>query len=322
VAEGRPVVFVTRRLPDAVERRLNELFEVIDNPDDRLLGPEDLEAGASRADGVLTCPTERWTAEVIEQLPERMRIIATFSVGTDHIDLEACRRRGIVVTNTPDVLTEATADVALLCMLGAARRAFEAQRDLRAGLWKRWSPTGWLGLELHGRTLGIVGMGRIGRAFARRARAIGMIIRYHNRRRLPPELEEGAIWHETLEDMLPHCHVLSLHCPGTPENRHLLNAGRIALLPKGAVVVNTARGNVVDERALMAALESGHLFAVGLDVFENEPDVDRRWFGHSRAFLLPHIGSATVETRNAMGFCCIENLAAFFAGREPPHRVV
>ncbi|GBD42458.1 Glycerate dehydrogenase [bacterium HR39] len=227
-----------------------------------------------------------------------------------------------MVTNTPDVPTEATADVALLCMLGAARRAFEAQRDLRAGLWERWSPTGYLGMELHGRTVGIVGLGRIGRAFARRVRGIGMTVRYHNRRRLPPELEEGAIWHETLEDMLPHCHVLSLHCPGTPENHHLLNAERIALLPQGAIVVNTARGNVVDEEALMAALESGHVFAVGLDVFENEPNVNRRWFGHSRAFLLPHIGSATVETRNAMGFRCIENLEAFFSGREPPHRVV
>ncbi len=318
----RPVVFVTRRLPAAVEARLAERFVPIPNSEDRAWTAEELVERARRADAVLTTATERWTAEMLAAVAGRVRILATFSVGTDHIDLEAARRLGIVVTHTPDVLTEATADVALLCLLGAARRAFEAQRDLRAGVWTRWSPTGYLGLELHGRTLGIVGMGRIGRAVARRARGFGMIVRYHNRRRLPPELEEGAIWHETLDELLPHCAFLSVHCPGTPENRHLLDRRRLALLPRGAVVVNTARGNVIDEAALLEALDSGRLFAVGLDVFENEPDVDHRWFTRPRAFLLPHIGSATVETRDAMGFRCLESLEAFFAGREPPHRVV
>ncbi len=317
----RPVVFVTRRLPEAVEAALAERFEVHGNPTDRAFTTEELVAGALAADGVLTTATERWTAAMLARIAGRVGIIATFSVGTDHIDLEAARRLGIRVTNTPDVLTEATADVAMLCLLGAARRAFEAQRDLRAGVWSRWSPTGYLGLELHGRTLGIVGMGRIGRAVARRARGFGMTIRYHNRRRLPPELEEGAIWHPTLEDLLPHCHVLSLHCPGTPENHHLLSRERVYRLPRGAVVVNTARGTVVNEEALLEALDEGHLFAVGLDVFANEPQVDHRWFTRPRAFLLPHIGSATHETRIAMGMRCVENLEAFFAGREPPHRV-
>jgi len=318
VARERPVVLVTRRLPEAVEERLRCDYRPILNEDDRQLGPEELVARAQQADAILTTAGEPWTAEMIARLPERLRIIATYSVGYEHIDLAACRARGITVTNTPDVLTEATADVTLLCLLGAARRAFAAQRDLREGKWQRWSPTGYLGLELKGRTLGIVGMGRIGRAVARRARAFGLTIVYHNRSRLAPELEEGARYYETLDAMLPHCHFLSLHCPGNRENEGLIDARRIQLLPRGAVIVNTARGNLLDEQAVRAALASGQLFAVGLDVFRNEPQVDPAWFGLDAAYLLPHIGSATVETRNAMGFRCLDNLDAFFAGRPVP----
>lgn len=319
--DTRPVVFVTRKLPEAVEERLRRDYRPILNPDDRQYGPEELLAGARQADAILTCSTEKWTAELVGRLPERVRIIATFSVGYEHIDIEACKRRGIVVTNTPDVLTEATADIALLCLLGASRRAFEAQRDLRAGRWTRWAATQYLGLGLQDRVLGIVGMGRIGRAVARRARGFGLRIHYHNRRRLPADLEQDATYHETLDEMLPLCPFLSINCPGSPENVHLLDARRIALLPRGAVVVNTARGNIVEEKALLAAVRSGHLFAVGLDVYENEPNVDPEWFGVENAFLLPHIGSATVETRNAMGFCCLDNLDAFFAGRPLPSPV-
>ncbi len=321
VREGRPVVLVTRKLPPAVEDRLRKDYEAILNPDDRPLGPEELLAASQGVDAVLTCGTEKWPASLIDRLPDRVRIIATFSVGYDHIDIEACRRRGIVVTNTPDVLTEATADVALLCLLGAARRAWKAESELRAGKWKRWIPTQYLGLDLSGRRLGIVGMGRIGRAVARRARGFGMEIHYHNRRRLPAELEEGATYHADLDHMLPLCPFLSLNCPGSPENRHLIDARRISLMPRGAVLVNTARGNLVDEQALMEALRQEHLFAVGLDVFENEPDVNPAWFELDHAFLLPHIGSATIETRNAMGFRCLDNLDAFFAGRPVPDPV-
>jgi len=314
----KPVVFVTRRLPQAVEERLRRDYTPLLNTEDRQYTPEELVEKAARADAILTTAGERWSAEMIAALPARVRIIATYSVGFEHIDLDACRARGIVVTNTPDVLTEATADIAMLCLLGAARLAYRAQRDLREGRWRRWSPTGYLGLELRGRNLGIVGMGRIGRALARRARGFGLVIHYHNRNRLPADLEQGATYHETLDEMLPLCHFLSLNCPGSPENRGLLDARRIALLPRGAVVVNTARGNLVDETALMQALRSGQLFAVGLDVFANEPDVDPAWFAFDNAYLLPHIGSATVETRNAMGFRCLDNLDAFFAGRPVP----
>ncbi len=321
MSDKRPVVLVTRRLPAAVEERLRRDYDPILNETDVAYTEGQLLERAAGADAILTCGTEKWTAAMIERLPERLRIIATFSVGYDHIDVEACRRRGIIVTNTPDVLTEATADVALLCLLGAARLAWSAQRDLRAGRWDRWSPTAYLGRSLEGRVLGIVGMGRIGRAVARRARSFGLTICYHNRRRLPPELEQGATYHETLEGMLPHCHVLSLNCPGSPENHHLINAERIALLPRGAILVNTARGTLVDDAALIAALRSGHLFAAGLDVFEGEPDIHPGYRELENAYLLPHIGSATLETRNAMGFRCLDNLDAFFRGEPVPDPV-
>ncbi len=319
--ETKPVVLVTRRLPEAVEARLRRDYEPILNPQDVAYSEDQLLELAGRVDAILTCGTEKWTAAMIEKLPQRVRIIATFSVGYDHIDVEACRRRGIVVTNTPDVLTEATADIALLCLLGAARLAWPAQRDLRAGRWERWSPTAYLGRSLEDRILGIVGMGRIGRAVARRARSFGLTICYHNRRPLPPELEQGATYHETLEEMLPRCHFLSLNCPGSPENRHLMNAERIALLPRGAVLVNTARGSLVDDEALIAALKSGHLFAAGLDVFEGEPDIHPAYRELDNVYVLPHIGSATLETRNAMGFRCLDNLDAFFRGEPVPHPV-
>lgn len=226
------------------------------------------------------------------------------------------------MTNTPGVLTDATAEVAMLLMLGAARRASEGERMIRSGTWSGWAPTQLLGLQLSGRRLGIFGMGRIGQAVARRARAFGMTIHYAGRRRLPPEEEQGALYHADVDDFLAHCDVLSLHCPATPETYHWLNAARIARLPDGAVVVNTARGSVIDDAALIDALRSGKVEAAGLDVFENEPALDPRYRDLSNTFLLPHLGSATVETRNAMGFKALDNLDAFFAGREPPDRVV
>jgi len=315
---AKPRLLVTRKLPDAVEARIRRDYDATLNPDDRIHGADDLVRLAREADGVLTCTSERWSAEVLARLPATVRIIASFSVGYEHVDLNACRKHGIVATNTPDVLTEATADVAMLCLLGAARRAWEAQVMLRERRWDRWRSTELLGLDLGGRNLGIVGMGRIGQATARRARGFGMRVHYHNRRALPEDKAEGAIHHATLEALLPRCHFLSLHAPGGADTHHLLNARTIELLPPGAVVVNTARGSLVDDAALIAALRSGRLFAAGLDVFAGEPDIHPGYHDLPNCFLLPHVGSATVETRDGMGFRALDNLDAFFAGQPVP----
>ncbi len=313
----RPVVLVTRRLPAPVEARLARLFEARLNADDHVMGRAEILEKAKGCDGLLVTPVDRMDAETIAALPESIRIIATYSVGFDHIDLEAAKARGIVVTHTPEVLTDATADVAMLLLMGAARGAYWGERMVREGRWGAWSPTHPLGIDVTGRRLGILGMGRIGRAVAKRARAFDMEIHYHNRRRLPPALEEGAIYHETFEDMLPYCDFLSLNCASTPETRGILNARTLALLPRGAVVVNTARGDLVDDDALIAALKSGQVAAAGLDVFNNEPDIDPRYRTLENVFLLPHLGSATPRTREAMGMRAVDNLEAFFAGRRP-----
>jgi lactate dehydrogenase-like 2-hydroxyacid dehydrogenase len=319
MSNGKPVVFVTRKLTPDVEARLRRDYDARLNPDDRVYGPDELIAGAQGADAVLTCSTEKWPAEIIRQLPESVRAIATFSVGYEHIDLDAARARGLIVTNTPEVLTEAVADVAMLLLLGAARRATESADLLRTGRWDGFRAYTLLGLELHGSTLGIVGMGRIGRAVARRARGFGLEIHYHNRNRLPPELEEGAVYHNSLDAMLPHCRFVSINCPADSGNRHMFNAERIALMPEGSVLINTARGALVDDEALLAALKRGPLFAAGLDVFENEPALHPGYLDQPTTFQMKHIGSATVETRNAMGFCCLDNLDAIFAGRPAPN---
>ena len=314
----KPVVLVTRRLPEAVEDRLRRDFEPLLNPDDRRYDADELIARSADAEAVLTCATEAWPAAQIERLPAGVRAIATFSVGADHIDLAAARARGITVTNTPDVLTEATADIAMLCLLGAARRAFEGEALVRVGQWAGWAPTQLLGLELGGAVLGIVGMGRIGQAVARRARSFGLQIHYHSRHRLAPQLEHGAVFHDRLEGLLPRCRFLSLHCPGSAETRHMIDARALDLLPPGAVLVNTARGTLLDDEAVLAALQGGRLFAAGLDVFAGEPDLHPGYCARRNCFLLPHLGSATIETRNAMGFRCLDNLAAIFAGHPAP----
>lgn len=317
----RPVVLVTRKLPEAVEDRLHRDYEPRLNPQDRLYQADELIALAAGADALLPCHTERLTAEVIARLPASVRAIANFSVGVDHVDLAAARARGIIVTNTPDVLTDATAELTILLMLGAARRAAEGERLVRTGTWDSWSPSFMVGIQVTGKRLGIIGMGRVGQVTARRARGFEMAIHYHNRRRLPLELEAGAVYHKTPEDLLPHSDFLALHCPATPETHHLLDARRIALLPDGAIVVNAARGSIVDEEALIAALQSGKLAAAGLDVYNSEPHINPAFRELSSTFLLPHIGSATRETRVAMGFRALDNLDAIFAGRGPRDRV-
>ncbi len=319
---SRPTLVVTRHLPDAVEARAARDFDARLNPEDTPLSGADIVARAQGAQAVLCSAGDRLDAGTIAALPDSVRILATFSVGTDHIDLKAAEARGLVVTNTPDVLTDATADIALLLMLGAARRASEGDRMVRAGAWTGWTPTQLLGTHIGGKRLGIIGMGRIGQAVARRARAFGMAIHYSNRKRLPPDLEEGAAYHADPEALLAVSDVLSLHFPATAETKHWLNAARIDRLPPGAIVVNTARGTVVEDEALIAALKSGRLAAAGLDVFENEPNLHPGYRSLDNAFLLPHLGSATVETRNAMGFKALDNLDAYFAGTQPPDRVV
>ena len=259
----KPTVLVTRKLPDAVHERLKRDYEPRLNLDDRLHSGEDLVRLAEGADALLPCPTDKLTAAVIGKLPASIKIIATFSVGYEHIDTAAAKARGIVVTNTPDVLTDATADITMLLMLGAARRVYEGERMVRDATWSSWAPTGMLGTHVTGKRLGIFGMGRIGRAVARRARGFEMEIHYSNRRRLPMDQEAGAIFHESAEDMLPQCDFLSINCPANAETHHWLNAARIRLLPKGAIVVNTARGTIVDDEALIVALKSGHLGAAG-----------------------------------------------------------
>ena len=313
-------ILITRKLPDAVTERALATYQAEINASDLAYGTDDMLARAQGGDGLLCTITNDLSRQVIMALPDSVRMIATFSVGFEHIDLGAAKERGIVVTNTPGVLTDATADIALLLMLGAARRAPEGARMIAQG-WTGWTPTQLMGIEISGKRLGIVGMGDIGRAVAARARAFGMDIHYYNRNRLPADLELGATFHETLESLLPVSDFLSLHCPLNDQTRHLLNEQRIALLPDRPVVINTARGPVIDDAALIAALKSGRVAAAGLDVFEGEPDIAPGYHDCANAFLLPHLGSATVETRNAMGFTALDNMDAFFAGKEPPNRI-
>ena len=314
-------VLFTRRLPDAVERRAARDYQLIANPDDRPLTADEIVSRSQEADAIVCCVADKMTAVVFSRLPPRVRIVASFGVGTEHLDLAAAKARGVVVTNTPEVLTDATAEVALLLLLGAARRAFEGQDTLRSGRWTGWTPTQLMGHQLSGKRLGVVGMGRIGQAMARRARGFGVEIHYTDQARLPPEKEEGAIFHPTIDELLPLSQLLSLHAPSTPETRHLLDARRLALLPRGAIVVNSARGDLVDDEALIAALRSGQVGAAGLDVFQGEPAVHPGYRTLENTFLLPHMGSATIETREAMGFRALDNVDAVLAGRAARDRV-
>jgi lactate dehydrogenase-like 2-hydroxyacid dehydrogenase len=317
----KPVVLVTRKLPNAVEDRLRRDYEPRLNPDDRLYSADAMIESAGGADAIIPCHTERFSAEVFARLPKSVRIIANFSVGYDHVDVAAAKGRSIVVTNTPEVLSDATAELTILLMLGAARRASEGERLVRTRTWRDWSPSFMVGTQVTGKRLGIVGLGRVGRVTARRARGFDMEIHYHDVQPLSPELEAGAIFHPSPEELMPHCDFLAFHCVATPQTRKMLNAERIALLPTGAIVVNASRGAVIDDDALIAALKSGKVAAAGLDVYNNEPDIHPAYRELSNTFLMPHIGSATKETRDAMGFRALDNLDAFFAGREPKDRV-
>lgn len=319
---AKPRVLVTRRLPEAVEAALRGRFDITQRPGDQALSEAELHEGLRAHDAVLCTVTDRIGAERFEG-GVRARLLANFGVGVNHIALDAAARAGVVVTNTPDVLTDDTADIAMLLMLGVLRRAGEGERELRSGAWRGWRPTHLLGRRLTGRTLGIVGFGRIGRAVAQRAQlGFGMRVLAWTRTVPAEGAREGVTFVGSLEELLPRVDVLSLHCPATPETRHLIGTAELARLPRGAVLVNTARGDVVDEQALVDALRSGHLGGAGLDVFEQEPDVHPGLLVRDDVMLLPHLGSATQETRVAMGMRAVANLDAFFRGAPPPDRLL
>lgn len=313
-------VFVTSRVPVDVAARLERDYDVVLNQENKFYGADEIIAAAREFDALLITSSSKMTADLISGLPDSIKIIATVSVGYEHIDVAAAKQKGIIVSNTPDVLTEATSDIAMLLILAAARRANEGQALVREQRWKGNVLDFNLGVDIERKRLGVFGMGRIGRSLAHRAAAFDMEIHYHNRNRLNAEDEAyagNAVYHSEAESLLRVSAVLSIHSPLTPETHRFLNAERIALLPDGAIVVNTSRGDVVDDEALIAALKSGKVRAAGLDVFDGEPSVNPAYLDLPNTFLLPHIGSATVETRNAMGFCAVDNLDAVLSGKPP-----
>jgi lactate dehydrogenase-like 2-hydroxyacid dehydrogenase len=321
----RPVVVVTRRLPDEVEAAVTGEFDALLNRDDRPLDAAGLQDALRSADAVLCTVTDRLTAEVLDASPRRARLLANFGVGFNHIDTAAAKAAGIAVSNTPDVLTDATADLAVTLLLMASRRAGEGERHVRAGSWTGWRPTHMLGRSVSGKTLGLIGMGRIARAVARRAHAgFGMRVIFHDP--FPPSPADaaalGAEARDSIDEVLAEADFVSLHCPATPETRHLMDARRFAQMRPDAFLINTARGDVVDEAALVEALRSGTIAGAGLDVYEREPTVSPELLGMENVVLLPHLGSATLETRVAMGMRALENLRLFFAGKPLRDQVV
>jgi lactate dehydrogenase-like 2-hydroxyacid dehydrogenase len=321
---ARPRVVVTRCLPEPVESMLRERFDARLSRDDRPPSAAELAEAVRSADALLPTVTDRLTAEVLAVTPRRARILANFGVGYNHIDVAAAKTHGIVVTNTPDVLTDDTADTAMTLLLTVARRVGEGERHVRAGAWAGWRPTHMLGTKVTGKTLGVVGMGRIGRAVARRAHhGFGMRILFHEP--LPvPEAEIAALDAkrcDSLDEVLRESDFVTLHCPALPETRHLINAERLARMKPTAFLINTARGDIVDEAALVEALRAGTIAGAGLDVYEREPQVTSTLCEIENVVLLPHLGSATRETRIAMGERALENLAAFFRGEAPRDRV-
>jgi glyoxylate reductase len=320
----KPLVVVTRKLPDVVETRMRELFETRLNDTDRPLSQAELVDAVKTADVVVPTVTDRIDSAVLSQAGPNLRLIANFGNGVDNIDVVTANNRGITVTNTPGVLTEDTADMTMALMLGVPRRIAEGIKAMEHGEWAGWSPTWMLGHRIWGKRLGIVGMGRIGQAVARRAKAFGMSIHYHNRRRVPEATEEAleATYWDSLDQMLARMDVVSVHCPHTPATYHLLSARRLKLMKPEAYLVNTARGEVIDEAALIRQLEAGQLAGAGLDVFEHEPAVNPKLVASDKVVLLPHMGSATIEGRIDMGEKVIINIKTFMDGHRPPDRVL
>jgi len=320
----KPLVVVTRKLPEPIETRLMELFDARLNVDDQPLSRAALTEAIRLADVLVPTVTDRLDAELLREAGPKLRLIASFGAGVDHVDLRAARERGVTVTNTPGVLTEDTADMTMALLLAVPRRLAEGERLVRSGEWRGWSPTSMLGRRIGGKRLGIIGMGRIGTAVARRARAFGLSIHYHNRNRAPEAVEREleATWWQSLDQMLAHMDMVSINCPHTPATYHLLSARRLKLLQPHACVVNIARGEVVDELALTRMLASGELAGAGLDVFEHEPAVTPKLRDLDNVVLLPHMSSATWEARVAMGERVLINIKTFVDGHKPPDRVI
>ncbi|HEY9537338.1 MAG TPA: D-glycerate dehydrogenase [Kiloniellaceae bacterium] len=317
-------VIVTRRLPDVIETRMMELFDCRLNLEDRPMSQAQLIEAVKGAEVLVPTVTDRIDSAVLSQAGPQLKLIASFGTGVDHIDLKTARQRGATVTNTPGVLTEDTADMTMALILSVPRRLAEGERVVRSGDWQGWAPTGMLGHRVNGKRLGIIGMGRIGSAVARRAKGFNMSIHYHNRRRVHPSLEEEleATYWESLDQMLSRMDIISINCPHTPATFHLLSARRLKLLREEAYIVNTSRGEVVDENALARALEAGEIAGAGLDVFEQEPAINPKLLRLDNVVLLPHMGSATIEGRIAMGEKVIISIKTFVDGHTPPDRVL
>ena len=324
MAKKKPLVVITRKLPDAIETRLMELFDVRLNVDDEAMSEAELTEAVKTADVLVPTITDTIDAKLIAAAGKKLKLIANYGTGVDHIDLAAAREKGITVTNTPDVLTEDTADMTMALILAVPRRLVEGERIVRSGDWSGWSPTWMLGHRIFGKRLGIIGMGRIGQAVARRARGFGLSIHYHNRNRVHEEIEnelEATYW-ESLDQMLAHMDFISVNCPHTPATYHLLSARRLKLLQPHAVIVNTARGEVIDENALTQVLQSGDIAGAGLDVFEHAPAVNPKLLALDNVVLLPHMGSATFEGRGDMGEKVVINIQTFVDDHTPPDRVI
>ena len=321
---SRPRVIITRKLPDAVEQRMVELFDTTLNPVEEGMDRSALIAAVQDCDVLVPSVTDTIDADLIAAAGERLKLIANFGAGVNHIDLRAARARGIVVTNTPGVLTEDTADMTMALILAVPRRLAEGEKLVRSGQWKGWSPGGMLGHRIGGKTLGIVGMGRIGQAVARRARAFGLSIHYHNRHRLPEqiEMELGATWHANLDAMLGAIDILTIHTPLNDASRDLIDARRIGLLGSHVYLINASRGGIVDEAALVDALEGGRLAGAGLDVWRFEPHIDPRLLALPNVVMTPHMGSATFEGRQATGEKVIANIRFWADGHRPPDQVL
>lgn len=322
--EGQPRVVVTRHLMDTVEARMGELFDVSLNREDRPLDRAELVMAMRNADVLVPTVTDRIDAAMLDEAGERLRLIANFGAGTEHIDLAAARQRKIVVTNTPGVFTDDTADLTMMLILSVPRRLGEGSRLVRDGKWTGWAPSAMLGDRIGGRRLGIVGMGRIGQAVAHRARAFGMDVVYHNRHPLPGSIESmlGARYEADLDRLIAEADILTLHCPASTATHHLLGAERLAAMKPGSYVINTARGDLIDEEALIASLESGHLGGAGLDVYASEPAVDPRLIALPNVITLPHLGSATREGREHAGEKVIANIRFWADGHRPPDQVL
>jgi len=320
----KPKIILTRQLPDSIETRMRELFNATLNETDMPLSKEELIAAVQNADVLVPTVTDTIDEEIIAAAGPQLKLIASFGVGVDHIDLKAAREKGITVTNTPGVLTEDTADVVMSLILAVPRRIAEGDVRARSGQWNGWSPTGMLGRRINGKRLGIVGMGNIGEAVARRARGFGMSIHYHNRKAVHPQLEEEleATYWDSLDQMLPRMDIVSVNCPSTPQTQNLLSRERLSLLQPHAYLVNTSRGDVVDEEALIDLLSNNGIAGAGLDVYKDEPVIPEKLRNLKNTVLLPHIGSATIEGRQDMGQKVIINIQTFIDGHTPPDRIL